>query len=140
MASFDKHSRCARCRDKGHGEDPCIKKLPCEFCELLISEQVIQLATPTYKIRKEKQKTKETIVDPSSVTVLSQIEHEDVDQASSSCNTSAELSLPSFRKELQEFDNKWSIRMARLEALLALGQCATPQPSFSPVKLPIIRS
>ena len=79
------------------------------------------------------------MVDPSSVTVLSQIEHEDVDQASSSHNISADLSLPqpSFCKELQELDNKWSIRMVRLEALLMLGQRTTPQPSFSPVKLPV---
>ena len=35
MASFDQHSRCARCRDKGLWDDVCVKKLPCEFCELL---------------------------------------------------------------------------------------------------------
>ena len=31
MASYDKHSRCARCWDKGHGEDPCVKHVPCDF-------------------------------------------------------------------------------------------------------------
>ena len=47
-----------------------------------------------------------------SVTVLSQVEHEDTDHASSH-NTSVDLSLPqpSFRKELQEMDengpSKW---------------------------------
>ena len=80
------------------------------------------------------------MVDPSSVTVISQIEHEDVGQASSH-NTSASVDLslpqPSFHKELQELDDKWSLRIARLEALLTLGQHATPQPSFSPVKLPV---
>ena len=141
MASFDKHSRCARCRDKGQGEDLCIKKLPCEYCELLTPEQVFQLATPRYKFRKEKQMTKETIVDPSSVTVIAQVEHEDRDQASSH-NTSADLSLPQpyFYKELLELDEKWSLRMARLEALQTLGQhptSSTNQPSFSPVKLPV---
>ena len=25
MASFDKHSRCARCREKGQGDDPCVQ-------------------------------------------------------------------------------------------------------------------
>ena len=54
MASFDLHSRCARCRDKSLGDDARVKKLPCEFCELLTPEQVLQLSTPTYKIRKEK--------------------------------------------------------------------------------------
>ena len=63
MASFDKHSRCARCQDKGQGEDPCVKHLPCEYCDLLTPEQVLQLATPTYKIRKEKQKSKDVLAD-----------------------------------------------------------------------------
>ena len=80
------------------------------------------------------------MVDPSSVTV-SQIEHDDVEHSSSSHNTSASVDLslpqPSFCKELQELDDKWSLRMTMLEALLTLGQCATPQPSFSSVKLPV---
>ena len=92
MALFDKHNRCAGCRDKGQGEDPCVRKLPCEYCDLLIPEQVVQLSTPTYKIRKEKQKERDTLVAPASVTVLSQVEHEDTDHASH--NTSADLSLP----------------------------------------------
>ena len=49
---------------KGLGEDPCISKLSCEYCELLTPEHVIQLATPTYKLRKEKAKSKESLVDP----------------------------------------------------------------------------
>ena len=56
MASFDKHSRCAHCRDKGNGEDPCVKKLLCEFCELLTPGHIIQLSTHTYKLRKENRK------------------------------------------------------------------------------------
>ena len=31
MASFDKHSRCARCREKGHGDDPCVQILQCPY-------------------------------------------------------------------------------------------------------------
>ena len=75
MASFDKHSRCARCRDKGRGDNPCVKQLACEFCDLT-PEQVLQFATPTYKIRKEKQKSKDVLVDPSTVTVVSHVEQE----------------------------------------------------------------
>ena len=54
--------------------------------------------------------------------------------ASSSLNTSADLSLPqpSFKAELKELDDKWSLRMARLEAFITMGQ--RPQASFSPVK------
>ena len=107
MASFDRHSRCARCRDKGLGEDPCVKKLPCNFCELLTPEQVIQLLTPTYKLRKEKQKERESLVDPSSVNVLSPVSQEK-SMGASSLNMLEDLSLPqpSFKKELQELDEK----------------------------------
>ena len=48
------------------------------------------------------------------------------------------LPTPSFRKELQDLDDKWSIRMARLEALIMMGQRpSSQQPSFSPVKVPV---
>ena len=116
MANFDKHSRCARCRDKGQVEDPCVKLLQCEFCELLTPEQVLQLATPTYKLRKEKQKGKDVPIDPASVTVISHMEQEVADRPASH-NSSVDLSLPapSFQKELQDLDDKWSFRMARLE-------------------------
>ena len=87
MASFDQHSRCARCRDKGHGDDACVKKLPCEFCELLNLEQVLQLSTLTYKLRKEKKQERESLVDPSSVTVLSSVDQDKSVGASSSLNT-----------------------------------------------------
>ena len=139
MAAFDRHSRCTRCRDKGLGDDPCISKLPCEYCELLTPEQVIQLATPTYKLRKGKAQSKEILIDPSTVTVVAQVESQDNDPAISSHNSSAELALsqPSFCKELQELEEKWSVRMARLEALLTIGQCPASQPSFSPVKAPV---
>ena len=47
MANFDPHSRCARCRDKGLGQDPCVLKLQCELCDNLTPEQLLQLSTPT---------------------------------------------------------------------------------------------
>ena len=139
MASFDKHSRCARCRDKNLGDDPCIRKLPCEYCELLPPEQIVQLSTPTYKLRKEKQKERDSLVDPSSVTVLSPVDH-DKSLGASSHNTSEDLSLPqpSFKKELQELDEKWSTRMARLEPLLTIGHRPSPSTAtFSPIKVPL---
>ena len=99
------------------------KHLSCEFCDLLTPEQVLQLATPTYKIRKEKQKSKDVLVDPSTVTAVSQAEQEGTDRPSS-VNSSVDFLLPapSFHKELQDLDNKWSVRMARLEALITMGQ------------------
>ena len=138
MASFDQHSRCARCRDKGHGDDACVKKLPYEFCELLTPEQVLQLSTPTYKLRKDRKQERESLVDPSSVTVLSSVDQDKSVGASSSVNLPEDLSLPqpSFKQDLKELDDKWSIRMARFEALITMGQC--PQHvSFSLVKAPV---
>ena len=136
MVSFDTHSRCARCRDKGLGEDPCVSKLPCEYCDLLTPVQVIQLATPTYKLQKEKAKSKETLVDPASVMVVAQVDSQDMEPSVSTHEPSFDLSLPqsSFRKDLQELDEKWSVRMACLEAPLTLGHRPASLPSFSQVK------
>ena len=53
MALFDNHKKCARCREKGVGDDPCVKKLDCQICKAFTPAQVQQLATPTYKARKE---------------------------------------------------------------------------------------
>ena len=81
------------------------------------------MATPTYKLRKEKVKSKETLIDPASVTVVAQVDPQDMEPSVSTREPSSDLSLPqpSFRKDLQELDEKWSVRMARLEALLTLG-------------------
>ena len=140
MASFDKHSRCARCREKGHGDDPCVQNLQCDFCSVLTPEQVLKLSTPTYKLRKEKAKAKEVLVDPSSVVVLDTQPEQEPDVSVSSA-PDLSLPVPQFKKDLQELDEKWSTRMARLEALLTLGHRPSPSvqqnPSFSPVKVPV---
>ena len=101
---------------------------------------MIQLATPTYKLRKEKEKSKETLTDPTSITVVAQVESQDMEPAVSSHESSTDLSLPqpSFRKELQELDEKWSVCMACLEALLTIGHHPASQPSFSPVKALVV--
>ena len=72
---------------------PVIKNLACEFCNLLTPEQLLQLSTPTYKIRKEKQKSKEVLVDPSTVTVVSQADQEGTDHPASA-NSSVVFALP----------------------------------------------
>ena len=89
MASFDCHSFCARCRDKGKDKDPCVEKpdtTECKFCNVLILEQRIQLATPSYKIKKEKREAKQlealstpvkdnsALVDPSTVSVIGAVD------------------------------------------------------------------
>ena len=81
MAGFDSHSKCARCRDKGLGDDPCILKKECVICKGFTPEQTLQLATPTYRDRKEKKTTSNsttsstpTLVDPAHVSVLGKVE------------------------------------------------------------------
>ena len=82
MALFDNHQKCARCRDKGVGDDPCVKKLDCQICKSFTPAQIHQLATPTYKERKERSEQKRaegnasttpTLVDPSEVTLLGRV-------------------------------------------------------------------
>ena len=60
MALFDSHKKCARCREKGVGDDPCVKKLDCQICKAFTPPQVQQLATPTYKSRKERGEQKKS--------------------------------------------------------------------------------
>ena len=62
MALFDNHKKCARCRDKGVGDDPCVKKLDCSICKAFTPAQIHQLATPTYKERKERSSQKKSEV------------------------------------------------------------------------------
>ena len=54
MAVFDQHT-CARCRDKGQGMDFCMLKEERRYCELLTSEQKLQLSTPAFKLKKEQE-------------------------------------------------------------------------------------
>ena len=54
MAAFDLHKKCARCRDKGIGDDPCVKDKQCSVCDSFSDEQREQVCTPSYRIRKER--------------------------------------------------------------------------------------
>ena len=80
MAIFDSHLKCARCRDKGVGEDNCVLKKDCPICKAFTPEQIQQLATPTYRDRKNKEKRMvsssptPTLVDPSHVSVLGKVD------------------------------------------------------------------
>ena len=63
MASFDQHSFCARCREKFKGGDPCVEKkdtTQCKFCLALTPEQLAQISTPSYKLKKEKREARKS--------------------------------------------------------------------------------
>ena len=60
MAGFDFHTVCASCRDKKKGQDPCVEKpgSDCLHCNSLTPEQLAQLSTPSYKIKKVRRELK----------------------------------------------------------------------------------
>ena len=86
MAGFDPHSVCAHCRDKKKGSDPCVEnpEKDCKLCLALTADQLNQLSTPSYKLKKEKRDAKSstpvkdrssdtlspTLVDPALVSVV----------------------------------------------------------------------
>ena len=72
MAGFDLHKKCARCRDKKMGDDPCVKGQHCDLCDSFSDSQKGMLATPQYQIRKDKKAG--TLVSPSKVTVVGPVE------------------------------------------------------------------
>ena len=83
MAGFDTHAVCARCRDKKKGSDPCVETppKPCSHCDSLSPQQLAQLSTPSYQLKKEKKKDSNlaspaqdtlspTLIDPNLVSVV----------------------------------------------------------------------
>ena len=74
MAGFDQHERCARCRDKGLGSDPCVQKKVCVICDTLSDQQRDMLSTPQYQIRKDKKAG--LLVSPSKVTVVGVVDQD----------------------------------------------------------------
>ena len=145
MAGFDTHSKCARCRDKGLGDDPCVLKKECVICKGFTPEQSHQLATPTYRDRKDKKSTSNattsstpTLVDPAHVSVLGKVEKVKAVQMTPSKKTKrSESPKPSASKkrssssrptteDLQHLDDKWGERFSRLEALLLAKAFTVP--------------
>ena len=56
MAAFDCHDKCSPCPEKKVGQDPCVKGKVCNICDGFSEVQRDTLATPSYKIRKEKKR------------------------------------------------------------------------------------
>ena len=155
MAVFDNHKKCARCRDKGVGDDPCVKKQECKICQALTPAQLKQLSTPTYQSRKEHELKKSssdsptsatpTLVDPADVSVLG-TGHKDSDASSSAskkkrvdpsptpkASSKKKSSSKSRSDYLKELDEKWCERFSRLEAMLVSKTFTVP---VNPVQKP----
>ena len=151
MAVFDGHLKCARCREKGIGDDPCVLKRDCSICKAFTPEQILQLTTPTNRERKNKEKKVSasptpTIVDPSQVTVLGQVDGEKtikkpetpagkkkhIDESPKPSSKKKSTSKPR-SDELRDLDEKWSKCFSRLEAMLLSKAFAVP---VEPVRKP----
>ena len=166
MAAFDLHERCARCREKKLGGDPCVKDKPCSLCDQFSDSQKETLSTPSYRIRKERKAG--LLVSPKEVTVISPVEDlssADAPTENSSAQPSAQ-SAPDLQPSAQlstqapaassastseesyvtsgqlvALSDKMSEQFARFEALLSRGNIFTSpsmlnKPTFKGPKHP----
>ena len=156
MVSFDNHKKCAWCREKGVGDDPCVQKRDCQICKAFTPAQLKQLSTPTYQSRKEQDQKKmasyspasvtPTLVDPSEVTPLGRVHKEssaDSTPASKKkkarpfpqpkASSKKKSSCKSRSDDIKDLDEKWSERFARLEAMLVSKTFTVP---VNPVQNP----
>ena len=147
MALFDNHKKCARCREKGVGDDPCVKKQDCQICKAFTPSQILQLATQTYKARKERGEQKKseassdatpTLVDPSDVTLLGRVSTDKPSSVESTPKQKKKHSDGSPRSskrkhsskptsdDLKSLDDTLSETFSRLEAMLLNQSFAVP--------------
>ena len=135
MVLFDTHTKCAHCRDKGLGQDACVEKKDCVIYNSFTEDQKLQLATPTYSARKDKELQKKiaspSLADPSTVTVVGKVESGKGDSSDrgetltkkkkashkSPKKNSKPPKNPEFQSDLKKLDDKWAERFTCLEAL-----------------------
>ena len=155
MAVFDNHRKCVCCRDKGVGNDPCVKKQEWKICQALTPAQLKQLSTPTYQSRKERELKKSssdspasvtpTLVDPAVVSLLGRVHKESDGSSPASKKKKADASpspkasskkkssSKSRSDDIKDLDEKWSERFSRLEAMLVSKMFTVP---VNPVQNP----
>ena len=150
MAAFDLHKKCARCRDKKMGDDPCVKGQHCDLCDSFSDSQKGMLATPQYQIRKDKAGT---LVSPSKVTVVGPVEDQiDFEMAPDAAHAQervitgsspaafGQTSAGDFvsRQDLELLNNQLEEKFARFEALLSRTNIfSTPKMPVSTIQAPI---
>ena len=144
MAAFDSHDKCARCRDKRIGEDNCVLEKPCPICDRFSDTQRELLATPSYRIRKDKKAG--LLVSSKEVTVISSVDMEQTFQSPSgpSAQSPAHPSMASSSaaqpsgfvtaEQFTDMSDKWAEQFSRMEALLSRGNIfSTPVSAVKPV-------
>ena len=124
-----------------------MKKRDCQICKAYTPAQIQQLATPTYRSRKERGEQKKsevssdatpTLMDPSEVTLLGWVSTDkpsSVESTPTKKKKRSEGSPKSSKQrhsrkptsdDLKFLDDKWSERFSRLEALLLNKSFAMP--------------
>ena len=136
MAGFDSHSKCARCRDKGLGDNPCVQKKECAICRRLNrSCNCLPLLIKTGKTRRRLRPpplplswTLHTLVEK--VKAVHSTPTKKKTKRSESPKPSANKKKSSSSKpsaeDLKQLDDKWAERFSRLEALLLAKTFTVP--------------
>ena len=99
MAAFDQHSGCVHCREKGQGNDPCIKNLDFNFCNVLTNDHKAQLSTPPTNLEQKGSRMKYWIV-PAPENKKSTCCKDQKKSTSSKQSTN-------FKENLEALDNNW---------------------------------
>ena len=146
MAGFDLHKKCARCRDKKVGDDPCVKGQDCDLCDKLSDSQKGMLATPQYQIRKDKKAG--ILISPGKVTVVGPVEElDEIEMSPDAAHAQERVVTGAFpvsdqtstgdfvsRQDFELLNNQLEEKFARFEALL------TRTNIFSTPKMPVSTS
>ena len=143
MAAFDLHKKCARCRDKGIGDDPCVKDKQCSVCDSFSDEQRELICTPSYRIRKERKAG--ILVSPKEVEVIAPIYSSDATEPTFSAppQVSSQPSISNFvtAEQFSLMNDKWAEQFARFEALLSRGNVfSTPESTVNPISAKMVVS
>ena len=116
MAIFDQHSYCARCREKNKRKDPCVESKDTssfKFCSAFTPEQLAQISTPSYKIKKEKREARKSVtatptkdsselVDPTTVSVIGVFGQEGSSQQSEPVKSPSSFTMPPEKRAKKE--------------------------------------
>ena len=138
MAAFDLHKKCASCRDKGIGDDSCVKDKQCSVCDSFSDEQRELISTP-YRIRKERKAG--ISVSPKEVEVIAPVDSSATAEPTFSAPPQSSTSNFVTAEQFSLMNDKWTEHFARFEALLSRGNVfSTPKVAVNPVSSKVMVS
>ena len=131
MAAFDLHKKCARCRDKGIGDDPCVKDKQCSVCDSFSDEQKELISTPSYRIRKDRKAG--ILVSPKEVEVIASVDSSAEPTFTVPPQSTSQPASFVTAEQFSLMNDKWAEQFARVEALLTRGNVfSTPKMAVNP--------